>query len=98
MLSYSKRNIIQPEFEQPVGFFFPIAVDAQVNTRSQGIDILRDAAGGIESFCVREIIYQLCKILCHFIRINRRAVLQSFPAILVFFDEKSFAQLERLRL
>ena len=87
MLSNCQGHVVFPKTDKPVGFFFPVAVDTQVDFCCQGIDILGDLAGGIIGFGIGQVIHELSKIACHFIRVFRRFLLQALPAILVFLDK-----------
>ena len=87
MLTNGQGHVVFPKTDKPVGFFLPVAVDAEVDLCSQGIDVLRDFAGGIIGFGIGQVIHELCKIAGHFIRVFRRLLFQALPAIFVFLDK-----------
>ena len=80
-----KWQTVCPKSNQPVGVFFPVLINAQVNAGSQRIDVLRNPAGRIKSFSICQVIHQLYKFLSHFIGIGGSAMLHFFPAVFIFF-------------
>ena len=98
MPSHRERNTILPQLYYGIGFFLTVPVNTQVNFGGERVDILGNPAVRIKGFGIGKIIDQLCKITCHLVRTHRSFPLQSFPSVLIFFNEKSFSQLGGLRL
>ena len=96
MLSDRERQIAFPEPEQPVAIFFAVLINAEVNTRCQCINILRNAAVRVKRFGIRQIIRQANKLGGHFISVGSTALLNGFPTFLVRFYKGSLAQTDGL--
>ena len=75
MFEDRKRQIVFPEAEKPVRFFFSIFVNAEINLRCLAVDVPGNFTGRIKSFSIRQIIYQLGKVFCHVICIFSRGML-----------------------
>ena len=87
MLAYRQREIIFPERNKAVRFFLTIFVNTKIDLRSLAVDIPGDLAGWIKRFSIRQIIYQLGKVLCHLICILSRSLLIFQPAFPVLLYE-----------
>src|SRR5882672_10082643 len=92
MFLNSEREIIFPKSNEPVGLFFPVLIYAQVDLGSFAVDELCYLTGRVKRFSISKIIYQLRKILCHFVRVSGRCLLVPEPAFTVFFYKKRFPQ------
>ena len=67
MLAYRQGQIIFPERKKPVGFFFPVFINAKINSRCLAVDIAGYLPGRIKCFGISKIVYKLCKIPRHLI-------------------------------
>src|SRR5688572_14167897 len=93
MLSNRYRKVVFPEFNQAVGFFFPVTIDAQIDLCCKTIDELGDLASRIKCFCITKIINQPGELLCGLICINREFCLHLLPARLVLLNKQCFSHI-----
>lgn len=87
MLADREGEVVFPEGNQPVRFFFPVFVDIEIDPCGLRIDIGGHLARGVKCFGIGQVIYQLRKIGCHFIRVIRWHMLIAQPAVFVFLYE-----------
>jgi hypothetical protein len=69
MFAYGERNIMLPEFDEPVRLFATVLVNAQIDPRRKRINETRGTAGWIKGLGIGEVIYQFYKIPGHFVRV-----------------------------
>ena len=66
----SEWQVIFPEIDQPVRFFFPVLINVQIDLGSLRVYVTGNLAGGIKSFGIGQVIHQLNEITGHFIGIG----------------------------
>ena len=92
MTPHRQRQIIFPECNQPVIFFFTIFKNIQVDFRSLPIYEPGNMAAGIKGFGIGQIIYQLDKVFGHFVGIPGWLLLHSLPPVFILFNKQGFPQ------